>query len=719
MTRYDAQIGSSQYSLRMRPFLLGALSFFTLASQALAQHPAPLGDADWDAAGAAIMLRGEVGEIQVTMNEAELDAFIADPFIDVYANCTVRIVNSVIDETYLDVGIRPRGNSQRQSNKFPWKLSFNEFVSGRKVHGLEKMNLAGEATDPSQSRETLAYDLFRSMGIASTRTAHYWMTINDGTKVRALYNLIQPVDEELVQAWFGNKDGELYKCRWKDEGAKLLWKSPGDAATYEAMLDYEEKITGSYQRLADFIDFINNTDDTTFAAGIDDWLNVDSFLRAQACDMYLGGWDGIWILPNNYYLYWDTEVQRFEYLPWDLDHSFGMDYWLFPYFFGTDWARRDYTDWGKGGPASEPGNGNGPPIVDRLLKIPAYDQKLQEYVQQIAREQGHPTVLLPQISHLATILAPYAWQGTFKGTSADNNYEPSDFAAAWETPGNYSPFTIPATWGILPYLRERSSYVRDQYPNPAPVPAVFINEVVSDNETLLLDEAGEADDFVELFNASGRSIDLTGFALSDRYGDPAKWEFPAGTVIASQSSLIVWCDEDLLQGALHADFKLSKDGEGVYLFGPGPSFPLLVDSLLAPALASDESYSRFPDGGLHASVTASPTPGSGNVAPSFEVLQTGYAPDQVWLDAVGATPLAPVAFVYSMSPGSWTIRGGTPCDGLGLGLAPPVFLASYEVADQFGNAAKKVPQEVLPAPVFVQVVEVTRCEASSVIQLGR
>ena len=703
----------------MRAFRLSALFSLLLALPSLAQHPAPRGDADWDAASAALMLRGEVGEIRITMDEADLDAFIANPYTDIYASCTVRITNSVIDETHLDVGIRPRGNSQRGSNKFPWKLSFNEFVVGRKVHGLEKLNLAGEATDPSQSRETLAYDLFRSMGVAATRTAHFWVTINDGTKVRALYNGIQPVDDEFVQAWFGNKDGDLIKCRWKDEGAKLLWKSPGDAATYEAMPDYEAKITGSYQRLADFIDFINNTDDVTFAAGIDDWLNVDSFLRAQACDVYLGGWDGIWILPNNYYLYWDTEVQRFEYMPWDLDHTFGMDYWFFPYFFGTDWARRGYDGWGRGGPASDPGNGNGPPIVDRLLKIPAYDQKLQEYVRQIAREQGHPEVMLPQTNTLETLLAPYAFRGTFSGSSADNNYKPQDFANSWEKPGNYSPFSIPATWGVRPYLRVRSSYVRDRYPEPTPLPAVVLNEAVSDNETVLTDEAGEFDDFVELFNHSDQAIDLSGFTLTDRYGDPDKWAFPAGTTIAPQSTLIVWCDENLLQGPLHASFKLSKDGEGVYLFAPGPSFPILVNSLLLPELAADQSYARFPDAGARAGVSDQPTPGDGNVAPNFEVMQTGYAPDEVSLDAVGAAPLAPVAFVYSLQPGNWTISGGTPCDGLGLGLAPPVELAAYEITDGFGNAQVIVPEEVLPAPIYLQVIEVTRCEASRVIQLGR
>lgn len=701
----------------MRAFLALLLPFFLLSAPLTAQHPLPVGDADWDAAAASIFLRGEVGEIQVTMDEADLDAFIADPYTDVYARCTVRIVNSVIDEVYTDVGIRPRGNSQRGSNKFPWKLSFNKFVTGRKVHGLEKLNLAGEATDPSQSRETLAYDLFRDMGVACSRTSHFWVTINDGTKVKALYNGIEQVDEELVQAWFGNKDGDLYKCRWKGDGAKLLWVSPGDAATYEGMPDYEEKITGSYQRLADFIDFINNTDDATFAAGIDNWINVDSFLRAQACDMYIGGWDGIWILPNNYYLYWDTEVQRFEYLPWDLDHTFGMDYWFFPYFFGTDWARRGYKNWGKNGPASAPGNGNGPPIVDRLLKIPAYDAKLQEYAREIARLHGHPEAKRPQAETLAQILAPYAFKGTFRGGSADNNYTPQDFADAWESPGNYTALRIPATWGLMPYLRTRSRFIRNNYPVPAPLPAVVVNEVVADNLGTLFDEQGEADDWVELFNTSDAPIDLSGYFLSDRYGEPAKWSIPAGTVLPPQSGLIIWCDEDLTQGPMHANFKLSKSGEGVYLFTPDPVAPLLVDALVFPELDVDESYARFPDGAEFAARSAQPTPGAENQAPSFALQPEGYVPDEVQLHVIGATPNAPVAYVYSFFPGSWTVSGGTPCDGLDLQMGAPVEVAGYEVADGAGNASMMLPADVLPTTVYLQAIDVATCTASGLLVL--
>jgi len=687
-----------------------------LASPLAAQHPLPVNDNDWAESNHYVFRLDEVTEIYVTMAESDLDALIADTETDIYKVCSVRFVNSVVDETVDNVGIRPRGNSQRDSKKFPWKLSFDEFVSGRKFYGLEKMNLAGEATDPSLSRESMAYTLFRSVGVAAGRTSHVWLTINDGSKVQGVYNNIEQVDEEFVQAWFGNKDGELYKCRWKDKGAKLRFVAPGDAATYEALEDYEEKITGSYQRLADFVDFVTNASDQDFNANISSWINVDSFLRAQSIDMLLGQWDGLWIFPNNYYLYWDTEASRFEYIPWDLDHSMGMDYWIIPFFFGTNWARKPYQNWGKGSIASEPGNGNGPPLIDRLLKIPAYDMQLQKYAREFAANQMHPSVLGETALRLRTLIEPLVFTGSFSGPTMDNGYRRQDFLDSWESPDNYQALTNPATWGVMPYLRTRSEYVRDNYPDPQHLPAIVVNELMADNDNGIVDEAGENEDWVELYNNSDQAIDVSGFYLTDRYGNPRQWQIPAGTVIAARDYLLIWCDDDGAQGPLHANFKLGKDGEGVYLFANDPALNILVASLVYPAVGADEAYGRLPDGGRTAGSLAVETPLGPNSAAEFSLLSEGFVPDEVVLHAVGASPGSAVAFVYSPNPGSFSITGPV-CPGVGLDMGAPVTLGLVQNADATGVATVIVPINGIPAGLNVQCLDVASCQPSNSIQL--
>lgn len=97
-------------------------------------------------------------------------------------------------------------------------------------------------------------------------------------------------------------------------------------------------------------------------------------------------------------------------------------------------------------------------------------------------------------------------------------------------------------------------------------PAVGVNEIIASNEMGDVDEAGEHEDWVELHNAGTGAVDLGGMFLTDDFNNPDKWAIPAGTIIPAGGFLRFWADEDLEQGPLHADLKLSADGEEIALF---------------------------------------------------------------------------------------------------------------------------------------------------------
>ena len=79
------------------------------------------------------------------------------------------------------------------------------------------------------------------------------------------------------------------------------------------------------------------------------------------------------------------------------------------------------------------------------------------------------------------------------------------------------------------------------------------------------DPAGEYEDWIELYNNTGNEIDLKNFYLSDNLDKQLKWTFPFGTVIQPFGYLIVWADKDEGQDGVHANFKLSKNGESIML----------------------------------------------------------------------------------------------------------------------------------------------------------
>jgi hypothetical protein len=141
---------------------------------------------------------------------------------------------------------------------------------------------------------------------------------------------------------------------------------------------------------------------------------------------------------------------------------------------------------------------------------------------------------------------------------------------------------------------------------------VVLNELLAANDSTLMDEAGEYDDWFELHNPTDQAVDLAGMFLSDDLGDPQKWEIPAGTVIEPGGFLLLWADEDADQGPLHTSFKLNADGEELGLFDTLANGNGVIDSVSFPAQESDVSYGRVPDGNGGWSFMNAPTPGSSN-----------------------------------------------------------------------------------------------------------
>jgi hypothetical protein len=128
---------------------------------------------------------------------------------------------------------------------------------------------------------------------------------------------------------------------------------------------------------------------------------------------------------------------------------------------------------------------------------------------------------------------------------------------------------------------------------PAPQPTVVLNEVMAKNAYTAQDEYNEAEDWIELFNPTSAPIDLSGWFLTDSPFNLTKWTFPAGTLINDNGYLIVWADEDGWQAPLHANFKLSGDGEDLHLINADT---MLVDAVNFGPQVTDLGYARLPNG---------------------------------------------------------------------------------------------------------------------------
>jgi hypothetical protein len=146
---------------------------------------------------------------------------------------------------------------------------------------------------------------------------------------------------------------------------------------------------------------------------------------------------------------------------------------------------------------------------------------------------------------------------------------------------------------------------------------ILLNELSASVTNSQVDNYGEFEDWVEIFNSSKSDVNLAGWYLSDNPAKPFKWRIPASnpkiTTILAGSYLLLWADKDTMQGPDHLGFSLKKKGEYLFLYRPTKDGPVLEDSVRYGALSPDQSFGRCPDQTNEWTVFKHPTPGKQNI----------------------------------------------------------------------------------------------------------
>ncbi len=127
--------------------------------------------------------------------------------------------------------------------------------------------------------------------------------------------------------------------------------------------------------------------------------------------------------------------------------------------------------------------------------------------------------------------------------------------------------------------------------------AVVINEIMARNgggltsgTGLLLDEDGDASDWIELYNPDSRAVDLTGWSLTDDPEYQTRWVFPPGTTLgARQYRLVFASGKDRPAPSLHTDFRLAAEGGTITLVQPDGTVAYAYEPSY-PSQLSDVSY---------------------------------------------------------------------------------------------------------------------------------
>ncbi len=144
---------------------------------------------------------------------------------------------------------------------------------------------------------------------------------------------------------------------------------------------------------------------------------------------------------------------------------------------------------------------------------------------------------------------------------------------------------------------------------------LVINEVVSCNQTGIVDREQATPDWIEIFNYSDQAINLGTYYLSDKPSNPKKWRFPNINLNRKAHVLILASGKNLFSPAeIHTNFKIDSDGETLVL----SNVESIIHQIKLPIMACDFSLGYLNNDMDSLVVFNQPTPGYPNYETGVE-----------------------------------------------------------------------------------------------------
>jgi len=471
-------------------------------------------------------------------------------------NCDVW-VNAAFAEQgdlYPSVGLRQRGQSVCNSQKPFLKV---RFARGRDFEGRHKINLQSIWTDKSLVREHFAWNFFDE--IDSPYCTTRFVRLHSNGQYFGLYSELEHPDADFLARVGLNPSGNLYKAVASREERMTDYRSGYEKKTNE---------DGDFSDLKAFLDTMNATPRASLRAFWEKNVVPDSLIDYQAVQVLTNNRD----YPHkNHYLYHDTADGRWRTISWDMDLTFGK-----------------FWDGGNGGvlndlmdvPGISPwyttrvaGEGIGNYLLDRFFYDTPdryYQRALRVRLWIALKEKLTPALMENKIVAARDLLMDEQAEDMRKWSRSaptpNDRTAPRDF--------------LPNLDRVRAHVKSRQTFLTNYLKNTDRLPApdqLKITEV-------LYHPSGKDEEmeFVELWNNTGKEIDISGWTVS---GLGQGYQFPPETKAAAGEVVVVARSPTQLKAQFPGEYRIFGPYEGeldnraaeVRVRDAGPGYPATID----------------------------------------------------------------------------------------------------------------------------------------------
>ena len=223
-----------------------------------------------------------------------------------YVEATVSIDGIGFDR----VGIRKKGFIGSQNSTRPsLKIKLNHLDKQGQIDGVTNLTFNNNQQDTSLISQFMGYGLFSAAGLPAPRCAYAHLSVNGQSL--GVYSHVERIHRSFLKRNFGTDDGVLY------EGA---------------VVDFFEDWSGSFEkklgkdkigrpRIKQLIRALQ-LDNHEIESVMNELIDLNSFYLFWAMEGLLGAWDGYSGNSNNFFVYLNSETNKFHFIPWGADSLF-------------------------------------------------------------------------------------------------------------------------------------------------------------------------------------------------------------------------------------------------------------------------------------------------------------------------------------------------------------------------------------------------------------
>ena len=148
---------------------------------------------------------------------------------------------------------------------------------------------------------------------------------------------------------------------------------------------------------------------------------------------------------------------------------------------------------------------------------------------------------------------------------------------------------------------------------------IIINEFSCSNLSQYVDDHSDYNDWIELYNTTGSTINMAGYYLGDDSINFQKWQFPATASIAAYGYLRIWASgRNQLTSPFHTNFSLKQTkGTNEWIIFSNAVGTWIDSKEIQKKSQLGHSYGRVPNAGASWGIYSTPTPNAANTTTPY------------------------------------------------------------------------------------------------------